>query len=148
MVVSICGALRMTRVLRNSVKLLQSMYFMLWAARGGTKTGMHRHHPPQGYTNALQTFSVRKSGVFHNPMTNALITTFLLRFYVYFIGFLASPNPGLFWLLPLLHYQVYAGGCTELKNISFTLSRLTQWNKKSNKKKSKEQWEKMWRCHG
>ena len=56
----------------TKLRKIAPMYFiMLWAGRGGKKNGdASISFPPQGYTNAFQFFPVRKSGLFHNPITN------------------------------------------------------------------------------
>ena len=74
----------MTRVPRNSVKLLQCTS-ICYGQRGEVKeTGMHLYHPPPRIHECFPIFPVRKSAIFHYPITNAIITIFLLRFYVYF----------------------------------------------------------------
>ena len=83
-VVSICGDLRVTCVPRNSVKLLQCTSICYGQRVEVKETGMHLYHPPPRIHECFPIFPVRKSAIFHYPITNAIITIFLLRFYVYF----------------------------------------------------------------
>ena len=147
-VVSKCGDLRMTCVPRNSVKLLQCTW-ICYAQRVEVKqTGMDRYHPPPKDTRMFfQVFPVRKSGVFHNPITKTIITFSWLHFYVYFLD---SWPPQIRAHFDGYHFfticrGVYWAQEYQVLVLLWAVGQ-SQEKKKKTVKKSKEQKYFLWRC--
>ena len=133
----------------TKLRKIAPMYLnMLCAASGGKTNGDGSiSSPPQGYTNVFPSFPSKEVRCFSQPHYKNNNHFFLTPFLCVFFGFLATPNPGPFWWLPLLHYMPGGILSSRKPGISFTLSRWTKSRKKKKTvKKSKEQKYFLWRC--
>ena len=92
----------------TKLRKIAPMYLnMLCAASGGKTNGDGSiSSPPQGYTNVFPSFPSKEVRCFSQPHYKNNNHFFLTPFLCVFFGFLATPNPGPFWWLPLIHYEL------------------------------------------
>ena len=127
----------------TKLRKLAPMYFsILWAARGGKKTGMDRYlSPPPRIHECFPNFPSKEIWYFSQPHYELNHHYFFTLFLYVFFLLLASPNPDPFWWRQLL--QCMPGDVLRWRICALLWAVWQSEKKKIKRKKSKEQKEKI-----